>query len=350
MTKIIPIEKTTDAQLGTCAKHCGFDDIPQFAAVMYNDPYSSIDRKVLIAGLAKRGYRKVDITDPDCVMPIRADATDKQSLTAKRDTLAAERGMKPMTGKITKRKLEDAITELENPAGDPRIPVKASTADLLKRLNVTLKKQGKPIIKTWKASRDALVQRIAKTELDTKHIKAKQIPTKIADGAETSRFHTKLHGNKVEQAVQKMDRKTVREKRKAMKTKATRLATEFGFSPKNVMLYLETVTNPLSRDVSAKDIKDFFIKRDKALKAARPTKLERAAARQPRVPGAPRPEGEWLTPADVAEACGKEPRAVRIILRKREDNIPRAWRVEGVRWGFDKKRKADIVKFINGDK
>ena len=345
MTKIIPMEKTTDDQLAICAKHAGLDEKDHTAKAMYEKPMSSISRKVLIAALAKLGYRRADTTDADCVSPIKADATEKQSLTAKRDAIAEERGMKPMTGKITKRKLEDAITELENPAGDPRPDIITPTKDLLKRLNVTLKKQGKPIIKTWKASREALIQRIAKTELDTKHVPVKKLPPHIVDGAETSRFHTKLHGNKVEQAVQKMDRKTERDKRKAMKTKATKLATEFGFSPKNVMLYLETVTNPLSRDVSAKDIKDFFIKRDKALKTK--TKLERAA-RQPRVPGAPRPEGEWLTPADLAQACGKDPRAVRIILRKREKELTKAWRIEGVRWGFDKKHKAAIVKFIGG--
>ena len=126
----------------------------------------------------------------------------------------------------TKKQLEQHIHDNETQAGiaAPK-STPPTTAALFKRLNATRVKNGDAPLKAWKDSRDKLEKAIVTAELKSKSIAPiKPVAPAIAEGANTSKFNTKLHTNKLEEAVKKMDKREESNKSKLQKTYAKKLA------------------------------------------------------------------------------------------------------------------------------
>lgn len=244
-------------------------------------------------------------------------------------------------GKVTKRRLEQLIHNGETHAGEAlKAPTPHTTGQLLAQLNALRVKKGKSQLKRWSDSRDRLEKAINALTLDTSHVTPKKGPTRIADGAETNVFDTSLHKNKVHDAVMKMNAREERTKVAAQKKLAHTLAKAYGFTRANVLDYVTTKGVTESAEFNKEEFKKWIELRDQnGLKPRKDTK-----ARLPNRVS----EIDGVSPNDIAKALKKEPRAIRIILRRIEDKIPKGWRVAGVRWGFNKKHKADIIKLVGG--
>ncbi len=258
--------------------------------------------------------------------------------------------------KLTKKKLERLIYELDNPS-EPRPVVKPPAIKiLLERLNVSLAKQGKPVLASWKASREKLLERLAQVENASEHVTAKKCPPAIADGADTKRFHTGLHTNPLQKAV---ERQSKREERQAL-TSQRKLAAFLHsylkqFTRADIMRWAQTrqyigffeverdFDMPLSVDGPlAKDIATFVTLRHQALRkapAVTPARSRKSVT-----------SDTCLSPQMLAELLGRDAKSVRATLRKREKDIPPAWRLDDQRWGFKLDHKDDIVKLLGGGK
>lgn len=273
--------------------------------------------------------------------------TEKETLTTRLNELRALNGMPlydPEKVKMNMQEIEQLIHTLETPIKLKNV-VPATTAGLLIRLNVLRVKRSMTIVKKWKGSRKQLEDAITKLELDRSHVTPVVAPTKIAKGANTVRHHTALHTNKLLEDVRKMDKRERRLFEKEQREIAGKIALAHGFHTKTVLEYLQAggIKRPtISGEALAKHIREFVQTRSSV-----GIKSPKSAPKGP-VQGAKRSPREGINPATLASALSRPARAVRILLRSREKDIPKAWRVEGERWGFKPEHQDDIIKFLGG--
>lgn len=271
---------------------------------------------------------------------------NKKELKAQLEAIRDDR--LPKITDATKAQLEDLIHVAPVPIDAPPAAPAISTASLLLRYNTSRAKHGRSTLKKWGGTRAELNDAIAREEAETKHAPVTKAPAKIARGANTRKDHTDLHKNPVRDAVAKMDKREDRERVKLRKAHAKTIAANERLRYKLVVEWMEarnTVSHkqPLSREVRA-DFEKFVADRLQRGKAARkksePSKTKRAVGK--------RTASDNVSPADIASDLKREPRAIRVTLRRIEKDIPATWRVQGERWGFKKAHRADIVKLVGG--
>lgn len=274
--------------------------------------------------------------------------TEKEKLIARLNELRTRHNMPaydPDKIKMTSGEIGELIHTLENERVKEKAPaIPLTTKALLIKLNVLRVKRGMASMKTWKGSRKQLEDAITKLELDRSHVTPVVGETKIAKGANTTRHHTALHKNKVLEDVVKMDKKERRAFEKEQKEVAGKIALAFGFHASTVLEYLQAggIKRPtISGEALAKHIREFVQTRSSV-----GIKTPKSAPKASREGGSRKSSG--VTPATIAEALSRVARDVRITLRRREKDIPKAWRIEGERWGFKPEHKDDILKFVGG--
>lgn len=275
--------------------------------------------------------------------------TEKEKLIAHLNDLRAKHGMPaydPEKVKMTTGEIEQLIHTLENERVSAKEDITPPTTKaLLIKLNVLRVKRSMPAIKTWKESRKKLEEAITRLELDRSHVTPVVAETKIAKGANTSKHKTALHKNHLVEAIGKMDKKERRAFEKEQKEVAGKIALAHGFHTSTVLEYLKAggIKRPtISGEALAKHIRE-FVKTRESVGIKTPKSAPKAA-----VKGAKRSAREGIHPGTLAEALSRSARDVRVLLRRREKDIPKAWRIEGERWGFKPEHKADIVQFLGG--
>ena len=74
MTRIVSFDLASDLEVQTAAKSAGVDEVGSRAANAITAAFlSKLDRKHLIEQLRSFGYTAVDATDPNFVLPLRAN-------------------------------------------------------------------------------------------------------------------------------------------------------------------------------------------------------------------------------------------------------------------------------------
>lgn len=259
---------------------------------------------------------------------------NRASLVERRNDLLRERGAPvpvPTEAQPTRKELAAVIHEIENPpdAEKPEMITPTTRGELLKRLNVVRVKQGKKALKKWGLTHDELITAVDAAEADRSHVEVTVEKPKIAKGANTSRFKTEMHKNKLLPQVKKQSREDHKAK----------LAAEKPAKP---------VVEHVAGKADAFKVKAGKAKPLDALNTGRKPVADAGKAKPakaaPKKAGKAKADAEHVTPARIAELLEIDPRAVRGTLRKIESKIPKDWRVEGVRWGF--KDETKIAKFV----
>lgn len=330
--------------------------------------------------------------------------THKEERIKHLNALRAENNMptyNPAKLKMSVAEIDKLIYQLETPAEvrDAVAGIPLTDGALLAQLNVLRKRSAKKVLKRWQTGRDKLEHEIkqeqAHLEQRARDAALKGAP-KIADGANTRKTHTDLHKNEMRDAVRKMDKKKKQDFLREQKASAKAIALWTGFKHKTVLDYLivkETcrptlagdalkadisawlkvrvkiapkkkgrAPNPLktfARDIAAShDLKERAVilwleanKRghDKPLNKTELAKLKKFIKDRPKVGGHGPRVSKGLSPASLASLMKKEPRDIRIKLRKIEAKIPKAWRIADERWGIKKEHQKDIIKLLGGD-
>lgn len=250
----------------------------------------------------------------------------------------------PAKVKMTTDEMNKAIHVLETPH-KPEAPTPPKTSDLLRKLNVINTHLDLPRLKAWKGTRKALEDLINKRSLDPRALHIKHIPAAVAAGARTRR---PINTSKMEKGIKRMDKQEKRKMLNEQKDTAKKIAVAHGFTATTVLSYMQSkgITRPqVAGSALADDIRAYIAQCDKlGLKTSQKRSQEApkdGVQRQKRSTG-------HVTPGDIAIALSKPPRAVRIILRRIEKTIPKAWRVKDERWGFNEANKADIIKLVKG--
>jgi len=250
----------------------------------------------------------------------------------------------PAKAKMTVEEMNKAIHVLETPH-KPDAPTPPTTADLLRKLNVINTHLDLPRLKAWKGTRVALEKLIERRSLDPRAVHIKHIPAALAGGVKTRRA---INTSKMEKGIRRMDKSEKRKMLREQKDIAKKIAVAHGFTATTVLSYMQAkgITRPqVAGTALADDIRAYIAQCDKlGLKTSKKRSQEApkdGVQRQKRSAG-------HVTPGDIANALSKPPRAIRIILRRIEKTIPKAWRVKDERWGFNTANKADIIKLVKG--
>lgn len=305
---------------------------------------------------------------------------------------------------MTTEEIEKLVDHLQNGVHSDKEPAqKELLADTLARYNVLRKRAKEKPIGKWTQSAERLRDAIDLIQLDLRERaqeKTVKAPTKIAKGAATRRKNTDLHINPIREDMVRMRKRQDSQRKRELKDKAKKIALWAGFHAANVRLYLEAQTpdsavlagEPLKAAIKAflesralalpqkrrgkpKTPLRAFLEAEasrlgvpekwlgawlaknapeqlKPLNKAQEKKLRAFAKDRPKLAAArttKRYESGSITPHEISAATGLDAKQVRVRLRKLEQKIKAAWRVEGERWGFKKEHSADIIKLVKGE-
>jgi hypothetical protein len=251
-----------------------------------------------------------------------------------------ENPLSPLTGDDHTKK---DLIQLAYDYATPEVNAKEkspSTVSLLKQLNVILTMQKKPTLKAWKGSRAQLLERIAKAKSDTAHVTPTKCKPGVADGIEV---HKAPSSKRLLKAVQTQDKKTSREILKQQKEMAHWLSEPNPYKTSDVLRWVQ-----VSGYVKNADLPSDYEEKLGAFIEALP-KAKRGAHHNA-APRAKKINGNHFTPSDIASELKREPRSIRIWLRKNEKKVSKFIDADAGRWAFKIDHKAKVLAAIKGDK